>query len=107
MAPWLHMAGSMITPAISPLAKRASSRARSFQPITSKPAASIAYCTTLPHAERISEPPLASGVKEIGLCPGCEDQPPPRHADAEIAVDPAGDILRGVRDQRRGTVEGQ
>ena len=59
------------------------------------------------HAAIIVDQPVAVGIEQIGAFAAGKDQRPARHADAEIAVDPARDMVRGLRDQLRGTVEGE
>ena len=59
------------------------------------------------HAAIIIDQPVAVGIDQIRAFAALEHQRSARHADAEIAVDPACNMLRVFRNQRRGAVERQ
>ena len=57
------------------------------------------------HAAIIIDQAVAIGVDQIGTLAALEHQRPARHADAEIAVDPSGNMLGALRNQLRRTRE--
>jgi len=59
------------------------------------------------HAAVIVDQLVAIDVEQIRPLAAREHQRPARHANAEIAVDAAGNVLGILCDQRRGAVERQ